>query len=689
MHPEQLGTGGPDGVRRLPEVDPALAGIIHPAVDLAVDVHFADVGREIALSPTVPTDDGARVPEDLFGSWGPTLSPDAARVAFVSDRSGRPEVWIRSMEGGPPVLVPVADRRVTVVTWSPTGGWLACLVAPPGASRTEVWVVRPDGSGAHLIAGAAPATAVIASGRSRGWTADGHLVVTETDARSRVLLVDPDGGSQVVLADADVPAPSEVGLEGAPTFGDRALLHAVDVTPDCRRILLRVGPRGARELVVFDLGDPPSDRRVMARPSGGSTDLGCLTPDGMTVLARTDADRDRAELITATIGAHVATSSIGRPDGELEDIALSDDGSVAALTWNVGGGTSALTLLEVAAGHQHAVDPLPRPVIDGCALSPDGSQLVLTAEGPADPRGVWSLDVAATLADAGAGTVALVPLSSPGRGALVASRGATAASIDPARIVVPDLIGLRSPDGTPIDGWLYRPATGGPFPTLIWLHGGPEAQARPVYNSLFQSLLAAGIAVFAPNVRGSTGHGRAYRHADDGARRYGAFEDVAACAAHLVDIGVAQPGRIGVSGRSYGGYLALAALVRYPDLFAVGVDVSGMSDLQTFYEHTEPWIAAAAVTKYGDPVADRDLLRDLSPIHAVDQIRAPLLIVHGADDTNVPLTEATQLAAALDALGLPHRLLVFEDEGHDLLSTPNRVTFVHAVVTWVASHLDL
>ena len=106
-----------------------------------------------------------------------------------------------------------------------------------------------------------------------------------------------------------------------------------------------------------------------------------------------------------------------------------------------------------------------------------------------------------------------------------------------------------------------------------------------------------------------------------------------------------------MAGRSYGGYLTLAALARFPELFAVGVDVCGISDFATFYAETEPWIAAAATTKYGDPTTDAELLRALSPIHQVDRITAPLLVVHGAYDTNVPLVEAEQIVAALRERG--------------------------------------
>jgi dipeptidyl aminopeptidase/acylaminoacyl peptidase len=144
---------------------------------------------------------------------------------------------------------------------------------------------------------------------------------------------------------------------------------------------------------------------------------------------------------------------------------------------------------------------------------------------------------------------------------------------------------------------------------------------------------------------------------------------------------------VGCSGRSYGGYLTLAALAWHPEVFAAGVDICGMSDFATFYAHTEPYIAATAVSKYGDPVRDRELLQDLSPMSRVDRMRAPLLVVHGAEDTNVPVVEARRVVKALAARGVEHRFLLFEGEGHELLATPNRVRFVSETVAWLTRHL--
>ena len=600
------------------------------------------------------------VPEDLYGSWSPSPSPGGDRVAFVSDRNGLPRVWIRDVATTHLAPVPALLERVTTVTWSPDGQWLACLTAFAGASRTQLWVVRPDGRDLHLVAGAGTATAVLGRGPWRGWTADSRLLVTETRGeQSQALLAEPGTGRRQVLATGPLVTLLDVAT------GDRALL--------------RVGPRGARSLVVADPGAPP--RRLVLGTGPGSADTACLSRDGRTVYARSDHDRDLACLVAGDVGTAGEAGAVprllaARDDGELQEAVVSADDAAVALLWNVGGGCSRLTLLDVASGTERDV-PLPRAVVDECAFAP-GGQALLTAEDWADPRGVWAVDLASGTPTA---------LSGGGDGELHASRGASPPTVGTEDLTRPELRRLRARDGLELTGWLYRPEGPPPWPAVVHLHGGPEAQEKPVYNSLFQSLVAAGIAVFAPNVRGSSGFGRAFLVADDREKRFQAIDDVAECVQHLVDTRVADPARVACMGRSYGGYLTLAALVEHPHLFATGVDVCGMADFATFYRYTEPSIAAAAVAEYGDPVRDADLLRALSPIHRIDRITAPLLVVHGADDTNVPVEEAEQVVSALAARGIEHEYLLFEGEGHELLSTGNRVAFVRATVAWLTRHL--
>jgi len=309
---------------------------------------------------------------------------------------------------------------------------------------------------------------------------------------------------------------------------------------------------------------------------------------------------------------------------------------------------------------------LPEPVADDCSFSRDGRWLALTLEGPTHPRAVWLFDRE-----------------------LGSWQQLTQQRSDwPAPLGVPSLERLRAEDGLELTGWLYPAlASASPGPALIHLHGGPEAQERPGFNPLFQELAARGIAVFAPNVRGSSGFGHAFVNADNLERRFAAIADVASCAGYLIERGLADPRRLGCAGRSYGGYLTLAALVFYPELFAAGIDVCGMADFHTFYAHTEPWIGVAAYPKYGHPVQHAQLLRELSPIHRFEALRAPLLVVHGENDSNVPVGQAEQVVAAARARRVPVEYLLFREEGHELFRVRNKELFVQAAADWLSRWL--
>jgi dipeptidyl aminopeptidase/acylaminoacyl peptidase len=254
--------------------------------------------------------------------------------------------------------------------------------------------------------------------------------------------------------------------------------------------------------------------------------------------------------------------------------------------------------------------------------------------------------------------------------------------------VRPELVKFKAHDGLELSGWIYRPANRRDrAPFVISFHGGPEGQERPSFRSDYQALLAAGIGVLAPNVRGSSGFGKKYVNLDNGELRFNGLKDIKACVDYLTSNGFADPKRIGITGGSYGGYMTLAGVTEYPELFAAGVDEFGMVNFFTFFEHTEPWMAAISTIEYGDPKTQKELLTKLSPLAKLSTIKTPLQVQHGANDTNVPVVEAEQVVANLKERGVPVEYILFPDEGHGWRKTANRVTSTVKMVEFFEKYL--
>ncbi|MHA6795956.1 prolyl oligopeptidase family serine peptidase [Pseudonocardia bannensis] len=551
--------------------------------------------------------------------------------------------------------LPVCQVGKGSLNWSPDGSWLACQLAPGGGERTRVLLVSPDGTRRREIA---PGAAAVTLG---SWSPGGRQLGVTVYPRGDVsdgqaCLVDLRDGTSTVLAGG--PAAKVCAISG-----------------DGRRVVVRLGRRGARTLELIDLR---TGLRTDLLAGGEATVADArFGITGTQLFLHTDAGRERAALLAVTLRAgrpSLPYELAARADDDLDLVALDPAGARAALVWNVDG-RSELELLDLRSGMVGPLAEPPGDVVTGAAFTRDGNALLLASEGPTVPPQLAriGLDPGRPSLEA----VTVLPPTPPEHlwDALDA-------------LVGPTLHEFTGEDGLTLSGWLFRPRTAlGATPTLIWLHGGPEAQERPTFQPLFQALVAEGVAVFAPNVRGSGGFGRSFSQADDHERRFVAITDVRAAVTFLAESGLADPARIGVAGRSYGGYLTLAAMTWFPELFRVGVDVCGIADFETFYAETEPWIAAAATTKYGDPERDRRLLRELSPIHHIDRVAAPLLVVHGAHDTNVPLGEAEQVVGALRERGASPGFLLFDDEGHEVRGTANRAAFVREVVRWVSGNL--
>lgn len=267
--------------------------------------------------------------------------------------------------------------------------------------------------------------------------------------------------------------------------------------------------------------------------------------------------------------------------------------------------------------------------------------------------------------------------------------------IDLAAFPLPELIRFKSFDGVEIPAFVYLPPghkKGTPIPFVVNYHGGPEGQFRPSFNATIQYLVSKGFGVMQPNVRGSTGYGRAFHMMDDYKKRWDSVRDGVDAAKWLVDNGYARPGRIGTWGGSYGGFMSVATLVEDQErvergeqkepLFGAGINIVGIVNMQTFLEQTSGYRRKLREAEYG-PLTDPEFLQSVSPLNRVDKIRVPMMIAHGLNDPRVPVGEAMQLAIALQARGDDPELLYFPDEGHGFAKLSNRIVFSERMVKFL------
>ncbi|MCI8567519.1 MAG: S9 family peptidase [Lachnospiraceae bacterium] len=360
-----------------------------------------------------------------------------------------------------------------------------------------------------------------------------------------------------------------------------------------------------------------------------------------------------------------------RTGWDVSALALSRDDRYLALVVN-NDGYGELKILDTKSGGFLETPRPPKGFIytyAGMEWSPVGHKLLFSFSSGRRPTGLWVLDLEAD--------------------SLYAVTDSAVSGIAPEEMAEPELGEFHSFDGLRVPYWLYR-APGkepGPGPVVLEIHGGPEGQEFPMYSPLIQYLVGQGFSVVAPNIRGSVGYGKKYHHLDDVEKRLDSVHDVACLVEHLIDAGIAAPGRIAVMGASYGGYMTLASITNYPDLWAAAIDTVGMSDLETFLENTAEYRRAHRESEYGSLAEHREVLRRVSPIHKVDRIVAPLMVIHGANDPRVPVSEADQIVESLEKRGVPVKYLRYEDEGHGLSKLKNKLDCYPQAAQFLKEHL--
>jgi dipeptidyl aminopeptidase/acylaminoacyl peptidase len=587
-------------------------------------------------------------------SFSPSLSPDGRQVAFVSNRSGVPQVWITTTDGfGEPRQVGSFDDPVTGVAWSPDREWLAVSVAPGGGFNEQIYLMHSDGSGLKRITAGGKETNFLA-----GWS--GKFLRFGSNVKNAAsvdayIYDEATGETRLVAADLGVGTLTDVSRDGK------------------KAVVSRLRSRGDNDLFLLDLA---TGKEALLTPHDppGSFEGGKLSPDGLTVYLTANKDADNVYLAKVLIAPDGKPQPIQkltfRDDAEVDDFAIRPNGFGAAVDFDTAG-RSELTIIDLHSLQLYPVKKVAGEIVGGLDFSANNKRLAFTVGGAKLPTDVWVLNMSS--------------------GSLRQVTASPHAGVDLASLVAPELVRFPAHDGLQLSGWLYRPAGGfpggGAGPVVVSFHGGPEGQERPTFRADYQALLARGIGVFAPNVRGSAGFGKKFVNLDNGPLRAEAIRDIKDCVDFLVSRKIADPKRIGIMGGSYGGYMTLAGVTEYPDLFAAGADLFGMVNFETFFAHTEPWMAAISTKEYGDPATQKDLLRRLSPLYKLDRVKAPLLVLHGANDTNVPLVEAQQVAAELKKRGVPVESVIFPDEGHGFRKIPNRVRSTVEIVRWFERYL--
>jgi dipeptidyl aminopeptidase/acylaminoacyl peptidase len=580
----------------------------------------------------------------------PTVAPDGRTVVFLSDASGIPQPWAVTV--GPEAAPETAWRRVVTdeeriqfVRFTVDGRHLLYGRDVGGNENTQLFRVATTGEGSTNLT-RAPEVKHMFGALSN----DGRWMAYASNARSRG---DFDIYVRGVTDDASPP---------------RRIVEATG-----HREAVAFSRDGSQLAVVEERSNFDQDVHVVTVATGalrtltahpGEGDVRYQSPrftrDGTGLFVLSDRGREFMNVALLDLNAQGTTAPrfILDEDHDIDAMELSPDGNTLAVVVNLDG-FGQLRLYDVStptAPRERPRPEVPSGEIAGLEFSADGRTLVFALTRASSPDEVYRLDLASARAER-------VTRSDH-------------AGLDTSRLVEPTVERVRSFDGLEVPVFLFRPrdlAPGERAPVVVNVHGGPEAQFTPYFSPVIQYLVGHGYIVAAPNVRGSTGYGKRYAHLDDVALREDSVRDLAAVNQWLRSRPDVAPDRIAVYGGSYGGYMVLAALTLYPELWAAGCDVVGIANFRTFLERTAPYRRALREAEYGSLERDGALLDRLSPIHRVDRIRAPLFVIHGANDPRVPVSEAEQIVAALRARGRRVEYLRFENEGHGISRRENRV----------------
>ncbi|MGH2614363.1 MAG: S9 family peptidase [Thermomicrobiales bacterium] len=584
----------------------------------------------------------------------PTLafSPDGADIAYSSNASGQFNLWRQPTAGGEPVqLTHYDEHAVRDIAWSPDGTTLLYTADRQGDEFHQLFLI-PAAGGDIVSLTDDPRVQYYLAGLDP-WSPDGQQIAYAGNDRAEtdqdVLVRDlATGGTRRALAGDALYFPVAWSPDGRSLTVEEEISNS-----DSTAYLVSLGDAEPRLLT-------PHDREVQFWP-------GPWAADGAGFFLLTDEGREFLGLAFYELQSGTYRW-LETPEWDITAVDASRDGRI--LAWIVNeDGYSRLHVRDLRTGQLRDLPPIPEGTIYALRVSANGGKIAFLLNQPRHPAEIFILHLA---------TKTLRQLTD-----------CVVGDVDAADLLQPELIRFPTHDGREIPAFLYRPRGRGPFPVVLSIHGGPESQELPVYAyaGLYQYWLSRGIGVLAPNVRGSTGYGKTYQrliYRDWGGDELRDFE---AAARYLYSLDWVDANRIGVFGGSFGGFATLSCISRLPDYWAAAVDIVGPSNLVTFARAVPPTWRRLMAEWVGDPETEADFLLSRSPVTYIDQIRAPLFVIQGANDPRVVQGESDQIVDLLRQRGVDVRYDVYPDEGHGFTKRANELRALGDTAAFMEQHL--
>ncbi len=591
-------------------------------------------------------------------SYGGNLAfaPDGSQLAYIVNTSGQLNIWRQSVLGGWPFQATAYEKSsVRAVLWTPTDELLG-MADNSGNEQYQLFGIPAQGGSVHYY-------------------------TDRPDAQYRFgeHSLSPDGSLLAYSGNDRDPGESDILVLNLATGEKHRLLEGGGIyspgywSPDGRYLTVTDERSNINQrLLLVDVTTGES-REILAHTEDYMLRPGPWLPDNSGFYVITNREREFNGVARYLLEAE-HTEWLVIPDWDVEHVLLSRDGK--RLVWSQNEHGYCRLYLRDEGLPPVQITGLPSGIIEGIALSPDGQSVALLLNAATATSEVYLL----TLGQVGAPEI-------PQMRRLTYSM---LSGLTPADLVEPELVQYPTFDGREIPAWLYRPrgvAEGQRVPLVLVIHGGPEGQERLTYQPFYQYLLACGIGVLTPNHRGSSGYGISYQKLVR--RDFGGddLKDLQASTEYACALSWVDPKRLGIFGGSYGGFMTLSAVTRLPEYWAAAVDFFGPSDLVSSMRSVPPTWRKSVAAWCGDPDDDAEMLREHSPITYVEQVRAPLLVLQGANDPRVVRAESDQMVERLRQLGREVEYHVFEDEGHGFVKRTNILRSYRYAADFFARHL--